>query len=484
MIQFKHVSYTACKQKILKDLNFTIATGERVALIGPSGAGKTTLLQLLNGVGQFFENQAISGEVVLDQRSMRRISANEISQLVGNVFQDPRNQFFAKNVADELYLRLGNYPLTAAQVTQYYREAVAQFHLAPLLKSRLSDLSSGQKQTVAFALASVPHPKVLLLDEPSANLDLPEIHHMTEQLQQLSQQTTLVVAEHHLFYLMGVIDRFIYLDHGEIQGEYTRRQLQAMPLQQRIKLGLRSPNLIPEQLLPKLSYQQSQELIRVADLRFGYRWRQPLLGPVNLTINQASSWGIIGRNGIGKSTLAKLLSGLLRPQHGKCYLYQQRVLRHQLRHVSWYVMQQTTYQLFTDSVWHELFLNLAETPARIQEAHQLLAELGLIAYCDRHPATLSGGQKQRLVLATALLHNPELVLLDEPSSGLDQRNLLRVIACLKRYQQQFGLTLVIISHDPEFLYQTCDYYLVLKHTAAAEVVAQPATYHDFISYFR
>lgn len=91
MIQFKHVSYTACKQKILKDLNFTIATGERVALIGPSGAGKTTLLQLLNGVGQFFENQAIYGEVVLDQRSMRRISANEISQLVGNVFQDPRN---------------------------------------------------------------------------------------------------------------------------------------------------------------------------------------------------------------------------------------------------------------------------------------------------------------------------------------------------------------------------------------------------------
>ncbi|WP_056967484.1 ABC transporter ATP-binding protein [Liquorilactobacillus sucicola] len=475
MLKLEHVEYLVNKKNILSDINLEIKDGEKVAFIGPSGSGKSSLLQLINGVATFFNEDRINGTLSLKNKRLSEWSANELTKIIGNVFQDPRNQFFAKNVADELTLRLGNFLNDTKEIQRQSEKITADFKLEGLLKQSPAKLSSGQKQSVAFAVATSTNPELLVMDEPSANLDLPEILHIRDLLLNLPRKTSLIIAEHRLFYLLPVIDRFIYLKDGQIKAEFTPHQLKSLTAEQRSKMGLRSLEIDSFSEIAahiRQTEQKDNKLLTAMNVSFGYNRRQnKLLREIGLAVTPGESIGLIGKNGVGKSTFAKLLAGLITPTHGKIFLENKRASRWRLQKEVWYVMQETTYQLFADSVWRELFLNLEQTPVLTAEAEQLLRDLKIGHLKERHPATLSGGEKQRLVLATALLHHPKILILDEPSSGLDQESLQCIIRVIRKHREQFSTTFLTISHDPQFLYQVCERVLVFKKNA------QPLTYN-------
>lgn len=489
MLKLEHVEYSVNKKNILSDINLEIKDGEKVALIGPSGSGKSSLLQLVNGVASFFNANRIEGTMALKDKELSEWSANELTKMIGNVFQDPRNQFFAKSVDDELILRLGNFSTDTDKIQRQSKEITANFKLKDVLKQSPAKLSSGQKQRVAFAVATATNPELLVMDEPSANLDLPEILHIRNLLLKLPQKTSLIISEHRLFYLLPVVDRFIYLKDGQIRAEFTPHQLKSLTAEQRSKMGLRALEIgsFSETVTQHMRQieQKDNNLLMVKNMSFGYNHRRKkLLREIDLTIAAGDSIGLIGKNGIGKSTFAKLLAGLIIPTHGKILFENKKVSHWRLQKEVWYVMQETTYQLFADSVWRELFLNLEQTPALITEANQLLSDLKISHLKERHPATLSGGEKQRLVLATALIHHPKILILDEPSSGLDQKSLQCIIKVIRKYREKFAITFLTISHDPQFLYQVCERAIIFeKNKHPLTLDTKDYEYSDFFNLF-
>lgn len=489
MLKLKNVSLKINNKKILSNINLEINAGEKVALIGPSGSGKSSLIQLINGVSQFLDPDNIEGTILFENRSITDWPVAELTNKIGNVFQDPRNQFFANSVSDEINLKLSSNEFDERKLTHKRNKIIKEFKLNDILTKRPVNLSSGQKQTVAFAAATANNPDLLIMDEPSANLDLQEAVHIGNLLSKLEHKTTLIISEHRLFFLLPIINRFIYVNNGAIQREFTAKELKELNDNQLDELGLRPLSIYdsPTKNTPITQNKKinKQELLRTENVDFSYHFNhEMLLKNVSCKINSNEIVGLVGKNGVGKSTFAKIISGLKNQRKGKIFIQNHVSRKWSLQKYVWYVMQETTYQLFTDSVWNELFLNLKQTPKLINEGQYLLQELNLSGYEQRHPATLSGGEKQRLVLATALIHHPKIIILDEPSSGLDEKSLNCIINVINHYQQEHDISFFIISHDPQFLFQICDKIIKFeKFSKPKSVDIDNDHYTDFLKLF-
>ena len=455
MIELRDVSfhYEESNQGI-EHINLTIPQGECVALIGPSGGGKTTLSRVINGLIPSYYNGKLSGEMLLQGKSLHDLASYEVSREIGSVFQDPKSQFFSSDLKGEVAFSCENYGFTNEEIISRTGKAIDTFRLKHLEKSPLDILSSGEAQKVAIASVYALRPNIYVCDEPTANLDEEGIEILLDVLQRLKKEgCTLIIAEHRVAWLSSIADQFVYIEKGQLLWRKAAHTFWEMSEEVRQKYGIRC---FSEEKNGQLSppEKNQQMALRTIDLAFKKR-KKGIFEDKNIEIPLGRITALVGKNGVGKSSFARVVAGLSNQRKGDILLHGEKCTPGKRRQLIWYSANDTSTQFFTSSVTDELLLNGKKTPERLEFARMVLKELGLYPYKDAHPASLSGGQKQRLSIACGILSNREIMIFDEPTSGLDGGNMKIISQCLKREHTK-GKTILIITHDKEFISLCCD----------------------------
>jgi putative ABC transporter ATP-binding protein TDE_0282 len=419
--------------------------------------GKTTLIKCINGLIPSFElGIGLVGAVRVCGLVPGTCETYELAKRVGSVFQNPKSQFYHLTSDDELVFGLENAGVDVGRIERRRSEVVSEMGIQRLLHRDVSKMSGGEKQALAFASVAVADPDVYVLDEPTANLDAAAINVLRRQIAGVvALGKTVIVAEHRLAFLHGIIDRAVLLEDGRIKRSMSSRELMGLSEKERASLGLRivDPASLPAFSVERpVSFSAAPKKRGVSLRNFTVlRHGEPVFSPLNLDICPGEIVGLVGANGSGKSTLLRGLAGLERRTGGGFFLDAAEVPRRQRRKVCSMVMQDVNHQLFSDSVWGDCELSCPDA-GKIGE---VLGALDLLALSDRHPMSLSGGQRQRLAMADAILAGRPVVLLDEPTSGLDLRHMIEAGVLIKGIAAQ-GACVIVTTHDVEFLVRTCD----------------------------
>ncbi|KPV57841.1 ABC transporter [Paenibacillus sp. A3] len=451
----------------VSDLHLSVGAGECVVLCGRSGCGKSTVLRMINGLAPQFYPGKLTGTVRVSGKPIASFLPEEKTRLTGSVFQDPRSQFFMSLAGDELAFSGENLGIAPAEILHGVQAAADRMGIAHLLDRPLDQLSSGQKQKVAIAAATMLSPKLLILDEPSANLDEKATSELVETLLQLKRSgTTLILSEHRLHAFLEVADRYVLLDQGTVARTWKKDEFAALRYEDVKPYGLRHPDMemaginLPSDGLPAVA--ASTQGWEGRSLTYAYRSSSHALKGIDIDLKPGSVTALTGENGVGKTTLCKVLCGLLRQQGGEVYYAGKKRSAAGRRSLSYLVMQDADYQLYADSVGNELVLGRRLDDALRLRAYEAMDAFGLRALRDRHPASLSGGEKQRVTIAAAYCSDAELIVLDEPTSGLDGDGVLNVAAWSRKLAHA-GKTVVIITHDRILTRLACDHVLELKN---------------------
>ena len=456
MIRFDHVNFQyADSDAGVADICLHVRKGECVVLTGPSGNGKTTLIRLINGLAPAFYTGRFSGCIQIDGKDRSGEPLWKRGKTVGSVFQDPGSQFFSSEMPGEVAFSCENYGFPHEKIVLQTDAAIRRFHLEHLRSRPLDVLSSGEKQRTAVASVYAMNPPVYVCDEPTANLDGKGIEELREVLQSLKQEgCTLLIAEHRLFWLMDVADRFVYIRDGAIQWERTPEQMRKLSSESLEQLELRAVRQYRStRLSPPIGIGAPILSLRSLSCK---RRNHTIWENLNLAVWSGQIIAVTGHNGAGKTTLAKIVAGLERPSKGGIFLHGRKVSPAQRRKSCWYSSNDTGTQFFTNSVTEELLLGVSRTEERLEKAGNLLKKFGLYPYKDAHPAILSGGQKQRLSIACGLLSGREILLFDEPTSGLDGGNMRKIASALTEAASK-GKTILVITHDEELIQACCDF---------------------------
>ncbi len=455
MIELAGLSFTynGAAQKSLCGVDLSIAPGECVVVTGQSGCGKTTLTRVLNGLCPKFYGGKLDGAYLLDGKDSKTITLDEMGLALGSVFQDPRSQFFAKRVRDEIVLGMENHCVERALQHERLWEVSEPLGVTRLFGREMATLSSGEKQKVAIASVCALRPRGLVLDEPSANLDTASTAHLAEFLRRLKHAGhTIVVSEHRLHYLRDVFDRLLVMENGKIVKECSRAQALALPECRLVELGLRFFQTPPLHVAGRIRayngcpVQASGVSLRLADTQ--------ILNDVTLGCAAGHITAITGSNGAGKTSLCKIITGMQKKSTGAVCVNSVPVRRKRRIRSSFLVQQDVDYQLYTPTVREEILLG---TPLRAEDSRvkETVALLGLGELLGRHPNTLSGGQKQRVLLAAAAIRDVPLLVLDEPTSGLDGHH-MRAVAEILKTLAAAGKAVLLITHDLEFINLVAD----------------------------
>ena len=456
MIRFDHVNFQyADSDAGVADICLHVRKGECVVLTGPSGNGKTTLIRLINGLAPAFYTGRFSGCIQIDGKDRSGEPLWKRGKTVGSVFQDPGSQFFSSEMPGEVAFSCENYGFPHEQIVRRTDGAIRRFHLERLRSRSLDVLSSGEKQRTAVASVYAMNPPVYVCDEPTANLDGKGIEELREVLQSLKQEgCTLLIAEHRLFWLMDLADRFVYIRDGAVQWERTPEQMRKLSSESLEQLELRAVwQYRSTRLSPPIGIGTPILSLRGLSCK---RRNHTIWENLNLAAWSGQIIAITGHNGAGKTTLAKIVAGLERPSKGNIFLHGRNAGSAQRRKCCWYSSNDTGTQFFTNSVTEELLLGGSRTEERLEKARNLLKKFALYPYKDAHPAVLSGGQKQRLSIACGLLSGREILLLDEPTSGLDGGNMRKIASSLVQAASE-GKTILVITHDEELIQVCCDF---------------------------
>ena len=465
-ITLKNVSFSyteSLDDAVIKNLNFEIKSGECVVLVGESGCGKTTISKLINGLIPLYQSGTMAGDVLLSDKNTADMTLAEISRHVGSVFQNPRSQFFNIDTDSEIAFGCENLGMDPEEIRERVNRVVKEFHIEHLVGRNIFHLSGGEKQKIACASVSATDPEIFVLDEPSANLDLKSVADLADIIRfWKSRGKTVVVVEHRIHYLREIADRICYVKDGCIAHEWTPAELEAKGPEYAASLGLRCVNLdqlktLPSVIASREAVKQSPaEALTFRDLHFAYNRNFPVLDIPVLSLPRNQITAIIGHNGAGKSTLAQVLCGLRGTWRQK---------RKTRKYGAYLIMQDVNHQLFTESVLDEILLGM--NPQDENAALEILERLNLKEYASCHPMALSGGQKQRVAIGSGVSSGREIVVFDEPTSGLDYRQMLAVSANLQKLAAT-GKTLLVITHDPEFILNCCDNVIRMEHGNIAE----------------
>ncbi|MBQ8233708.1 MAG: energy-coupling factor ABC transporter ATP-binding protein [Lachnospiraceae bacterium] len=449
--------YQNTETDALKALDIKIATGECIVLCGKSGCGKTTLTRLLNGLIPSFFSGELTGLCSTFGLDPRISAIEDYVPLVGSVFQNPKTQYFNVDTTAELAFPCENAGMSSDVIQKRVTDCAADFGLEHLLHRSIFKLSGGEKQRIAFGAACILHPKLLVLDEPTSNLDykaIAELHDMIAKKK--AEGITIVIAEHRLAWIADLADRFCLFENGMLRGQWNADEFRALPLATLQAMGLRPlcTTQYHQQAIEKSQLPSSGKnpLISAVNLSVGYGKKSPVYDVTHFQICKGEIVGLMGHNGIGKSTLAKTLCGLLKPVSGSITPAKEK---ERLKN-SFMVMQDVNYQLFSDSVREEVMLGATKP----ELCDQVLSALGLTNLADRHPMSLSGGQKQRVAIASAMLSGKEFIVLDEPTSGLDYYHMTKVAQLLNQLKEQ-GAAVLVITHDEELAAGWCDRVIYL-----------------------
>ena len=466
------VSYGDClnpeiDHRVLRGLSFHIPKGECWLIVGPSGSGKSTLGHVLAGLIPHAIPARVTGEVLVNGINTWSTPLPEIARNVSMVFQNPATQLFHLRVDDEVAFGPRNLGLPETDVADRVTWALDSVGLTGMGNCNPAELSGGQKQRLAIAAALAMQPAVLVLDEPTAALDVPGTQQVITVLQQLRQclGITLVLIEHRLAEMAHLADRVLVLDKGQIVAEGATQEVfnNRGLLRQ---LGLHRPKdkpLMPwDKLLSPNNHPSQGEhaLLELRGIEAGYH-RQPVLQDINLTLYRGEFAALVGDNGSGKSTLALVMAGLLKPKHGQVIFGQGKRARPGMDVAL--LFQNPSDQLFTESVDEEISFgprNYRQYDASFHE--QVLNQADLLDLRQRQPLSLSMGQQQRTALAAYLALKPQLLILDEPTLGQDWGHLERLMDFLLELNRQ-GTTVLLITHDYKLVHHYARRVILLEN---------------------
>ena len=491
IISFKNFSfqYRAQKKPTLKEINLDIYPGERVLIAGPSGCGKSTLAGCINGLNPFSNPGECSGELIVDGVDAPKSSIFQLSAHVGTVLQDPDGQFIGLTVGEDIAFALENSCMPQDEMHEITRHAADLVGIQDHLDYAPHELSGGQKQRVSLAGVMVDQVKILLFDEPLANLDPATGKQTIELIDEIQEKTdtTVVIIEHRLEdVLWRDVDRIVLMGDGKILADLHPDELLSTRLLE--ENGIREPlyltalryagvELVPAKKpahadsvvideadrkkmtdwfwsRPAAEAEKEHEpLLEVRNLTFGYERGRQTLRDVSLTIHKGEMVSIVGKNGAGKSTFSKLVCGFETPDSGEI-LFQGRNLlqeniRHRAKHIG-YVMQNPNQMISKTMIFDEVALslrNMGKSEEEIREkVEETLKVCGLFPFRNWPVSALSFGQKKRVTIASVLVQDPELIILDEPTAGQDFRHYTEIMEFLRGLNEK-GVTVVMITHD-------------------------------------
>ena len=485
-LSFSYVSeLTGDRVEALKDVDLSADAGSLTLVCGASGCGKSTLMKALTGLVPQMTPGELDGVVRINGRNLADVALTDVGHLCSSVFQNPRTQFFCDTVAEELAFCGENYGRERATLRQQSERAAKLMGISHLLERKLTTLSGGQLQKVALACALASGAPVLLADEPTSNLDPAAISEVRAALKVLKEQgLTIVVVEHRLHFLRGLADQVLLMESGRVTRRWNGAEFFSMGQAQRRSLGLRTlvdpgpPETWVGQVQVGRQEKQvgrqekqvgrqenreatpSQVRLSCRGLSFAYG-ASPVFEGLDADFPAGQITCIAGANGVGKTTLVRVLCGLAAPSLGTISLDGVPVSRKTRRSACALVMQDTGRQLFSDTLAGELTIGASHASG--QSGEQLLADFDLANLGERHPLSLSGGQKQRLVIAAARATGRPIVILDEPTSGVDARHLDSITATLRRIADE-GAAVVVVTHDGEFAAACADRLITLTAT--------------------
>ena len=506
IISFKNFSfqYRAQKKPTLKEINLDIYPGERVLIAGPSGCGKSTLAGCINGLNPFSNPGECSGELIVDGVDAPKSSIFQLSAHVGTVLQDPDGQFIGLTVGEDIAFALENSCMPQDEMHEITRHAAELVGIQDHLDYAPHELSGGQKQRVSLAGVMVDQVKILLFDEPLANLDPATGKQTIELIDEIQEKTdtTVVIIEHRLEdVLWRDVDRIVLMGDGKILADLHPDELLSTRLLE--ENGIREPLyltalryagvelapakkpahvdsvVIDEADRKKMTdwfwsrpaaeaEKEHEPLLEVRNLTFGYESGRQTLRDVSLTIHKGEMVSIVGKNGAGKSTFSKLVCGFETPDYGEI-LFQGRNLlqeniRHRAKHIG-YVMQNPNQMISKTMIFDEVALSLRNMEKSEEEIREKVEETlkvcGLFPFRNWPVSALSFGQKKRVTIASVLVQDPELIILDEPTAGQDFHHYTEIMEFLRGLNEK-GVTVVMITHDM---------HLMLEYTPRALVFA-------------
>lgn len=465
MIELDNVSFTynsSERESGVHNISITIPTGQVVLFCGESGCGKTTLTRIINKlIPEYYEGK-MSGKVIIDDKDVTGQTIYDFNGKIGTVFQNPRSQFFNVDTTSEIAFGCENYGIEQQEILRRIGQAIGEMKIQNLMGRNLFALSGGEKQKVACASVSAMEPDIFILDEPSSNLDVATIWDLKQAIIGWKKKgKTILIAEHRLYYLMGVADRVVYLKEGRIAKDVSAVDFGNLSEAQLQKMGLRSLHPTFTSEIPVTP--MNDETISLTDFRFSYGRNETINIP-QLSIPRGAIVGVLGDNGAGKTTFAKCLCGLEKSATGVLQIGGDNLNAKQRIHKCYMVMQDVNHQLFTESVEDEILLSLPgeNEYADKQQAEKILENLNLLQFSNLHPMSLSGGQKQRVAIGSAIASDKEVLVFDEPTSGLDYHHMIEVATNLIALSKM-GKTLFIITHDPELIAQCCNYFMFIEH---------------------
>ncbi|MGO5543117.1 ABC transporter ATP-binding protein [Blautia sp. HCP3S3_H10_1] len=506
IISFKNFSfqYRAQKKPTLKEINLDIYPGERVLIAGPSGCGKSTLAGCINGLNPFSNPGECTGQLMVDGVDAPKSSIFQLSAHVGTVLQDPDGQFIGLTVGEDIAFALENSCMPQDEMHQITRHAAELVGIQDHLGYAPHELSGGQKQRVSLAGVMVDQVKILLFDEPLANLDPATGKQTIELIDEIQEKTdtTVVIIEHRLEdVLWRNVDRIILMGDGRILADLHPDELLSTSLLE--ENGIREPLYLTamryagveitsgkkpahvtsvvldeaDQMKVKNWFQagpsveaaaKGEPLLEIKNLSFGYEKGQQTLRDVSLTIHKGEMVSIVGKNGAGKSTFSKLVCGFETPDSGEI-LFQgkdllQENIRHRAKHIG-YVMQNPNQMISKTMIFDEVALslrNMGKSEEEIREkVEETLKVCGLYPFRNWPVSALSFGQKKRVTIASVLVQDPELIILDEPTAGQDFHHYTEIMEFLRGLNEK-GVTVVMITHDM---------HLMLEYTPRALIFA-------------
>ena len=499
MIELKDFSfqYKAQSEPTLKNLNLTIYKGEKVLIVGPSGSGKSTIGQCLNGIIPNIYKGTSSGQFLIQGKEAFDLSIYEKSHLVSTVLQDTDGQFIGLSVAEDLAFALENDMVDLGTMKERVQSWAERLDLMKLLDHRPQDLSGGQKQRVSLAGVLIDESPILLFDEPLANLDPKSGQDIIDLIDQIHEEqgTTTIIIEHRLEdVLYRPVDRVILINQGQVlyngqPDELLRTTLLA-------ENGIREPLYLTTlrqlgQDIDQLEHLdrledieltgvnlslihatftktgEAEELLKLEQISFAYQENHPILKDISLSIPKGQLLAIVGKNGAGKSTLAKAICGFIATEGqytSRGEDIKQESVKERAERVG-YVLQNPNQMISTNMIFDEVALGLrlrgvAEEDIK-ERVYQALKTCGLYEFRKWPISALSYGQKKRVTIASILVLGPEILVLDEPTAGQDQRNYTEIMEFLDSLQEK-SHTIVMITHDMQLMLDYSDRALVVS----------------------
>lgn len=520
IIEFKDFSfkYRTQKEPTLNHINLTIYEGEKVLIVGPSGSGKSTLAHCINGLVPFSYTGEISGSLTIVGNDPAKLGIFGLSKSVGTVLQDPDGQFVGLSVAEDIAFSMENDCVTQSEMIKKVATAAALVGVDHLLDHSPQALSGGQKQRVSIAGVMTEQVDILLFDEPLANLDPATGKYAIELIDEIHQNTksTIIIIEHRLEdVLHREVDRIVVVNDGRIISDSSPDEL--LSTQTLTEAGIREPLYItalkyadcnilvqnkpshietihleedkkkvqawfstrnkPEAAISK------KDVLTMENISFSYENQKNVLNNISFRVSKGDMLSIVGKNGAGKSTLSKLICGFETPTKGRILYQDQDMVHDSIKKRAekiGIVMQNPNQMISKPMIYDEVALGLLARGIKEEEVRERVEKTlricGLYPFRNWPISALSFGQKKRVTIASILVLDPQILILDEPTAGQDFRHYTDIMEFLRRINREYGITIIMITHDMHLMLEYSHRAVVISDgsliadTSAAEVL--------------